>query len=606
MAGISIVKTTDGLKNQISSLKNALDKLLYLKSYSSNIIVNEDDIFIGSCKYPEYPISSLEREGRFIIIEGKIYNKTEMQVADELNSILTRFSESHLKNWLLTTDGDFLIYLYDKVNKSLHVVNDALGRLPIYYKHSGNKLIISRYFRFITEIEKKVSFDLIGMGEYLLLGYLLGQRTLFADIKQLRPGSLIKSDEKGFSVRVINNFNFEERDHRNKNFSAIIDDLSSLFTESCSNRLSNGKHNLIALSSGMDSRTVAACLYKNKIPFSTATMVFENGAAKEEIEYAGKIANLFNVEWKQMYIKPPVGSDVYTLLRLKEGMNFLATAFILPFYYQLFENFNTNFNFITGDKSDKVTLSYDNPIDKFKSIEELIDYILGEHSMITIDEVCSLLNVHKDDILNDLASLLESYPEKDLSQKYIHFRAIEKSHKLAFHGDDRHKRFLWSYCPLTSTPFVNYLFNCSDETKKMHKLFIALLQSFSKEAADITYTNFKAPITSIKGKLFMMAVYYLYSRTGFKLRGRIKEAFFGGNPFIKSGSIFFDCIDQQLKTTNNIQQYFKITEAAQLKSYRMVALQSIFTLTSLIEDFLMGDSTLLKYSNDPFDHMKVN
>ena len=50
----------------------------------------------------------------------------------------------------------------------------------------------------------------------------------------------------------------------------IISDLSELFSQACINRCNNGNNlNLIALTGGMGSRTIAACMAKNKIPFQT-------------------------------------------------------------------------------------------------------------------------------------------------------------------------------------------------------------------------------------------------------------------------------------------------------------------------------------------------
>ena len=79
-------------------------------------------------------------------------------------------------------------------------------------------------------------------------------------------------------------------------------------------------------------------------------------------------------------------------------MSYLATAFLLPFYRQVQDKFGSDINLITGDKGDKVILSLDNPIPKCSSNEELSAYILGEHSMINIAEVSSILKVHQDDI----------------------------------------------------------------------------------------------------------------------------------------------------------------------------------------------------------------
>ncbi len=609
MAGISIIKTKDGLLNKKARINEILNSLNYLNSYSSNTYFLADNIFIGWNKYNEYPVKTFENETHQFTIEGRIYNKSESIIENELRNLFNKFSEQLLKDWLFSLDGDFIIAVYDKKRKKLFAFNDLLARIPIYYKINKNEILISRYFRFITELVDNTSdaeiFDNVGFGEFMLFGFLLGERTLFRNIKQMKPATLITADDSGVSVKIINNFDFENREHKNKNFKEIIVDLSNLLSQSCFDRCNNKNLNLIALSGGMDSRTIAACMAKNKIQFKAVTMISKSEIEKEEVKTAQQISSFLNAEWNLIKLTPPVGHDINTLLNLKEGMNYLATAFLLPFYNEVNRMYGSNINLITGDKGDKATLTIDNPINKCSNQNELVHFITGEHSMgLNIDEVCSIVNVKKEDILHDLNDLLSSYPEKDLSQKYIHFRVIEKSHKLAFQGEDRHRKFFWTYCPLTSTPFVVYLFNCPDRIKKMHKLFTALLKSFSTEIANTPYTDFKAPITSLRGKLFMAGVYYVYPKISYKLRGNIKNFFFGLNPLLDEKNIFYKCINEQLNNTEQIHKYLKIENASQLNKYRNIILQSVFTLTSLVDGIYSNKSILNNYSNQVFDQME--
>ena len=604
MAGITTIITAGGLTEKSSELKEILNSLNYLASYYSETLLLNDNIFIGWNKYDEYPIFNFETEDFLFVIEGKIYNQSNSFLEKELPKIFQSASDDLRKNWLLKVDGDFIIYAYNKKTKSLNVLNDLLGRLPVYYKKINDQLIISRYIKFITSFENQTVFDKTGLGEYLIFGYLLGERTLFKDIKQLRPSSFITYTNSKFTNESVYTFNFENRQNSNKTSKEMVNDLHDLFSNACVNRVSNGKQNLLALTGGMDSRIIAACLAKNNIVFKTTTMIFKNEAEKEEATIAKEISQLLNADWNPSYIYPPSGKDVYTLLKLKEGMNYLATSFLLPFYKQITERYGNNINLITGDKGDKTTLSYDNPIPKCSNLNDLMNYILGEHGMVSLDEVTQLIDVHKDDILNDLSNLLNSYPEKDFAQKYSHYRGIEKSHKLAFQGEDRHRRFFWTYEPITSSPFVHYFFNCPDKAKKMHKLFTPLLESFSQEAAGVVYTNFKSPINSIRAKLFMAAVYYIYPKFSNKLRTDIKRLFFGGNPLISGESIFFKSIEQQLHNSEQIKDYFKINDSLQLKNYRHILLQSFFSLTSLIDDAYADKSILEQNLDEVFDHMK--
>ncbi len=601
MAGLNIVLNDTELTSR-SEVIEQIQKSLNLDSYSSETFVKNENVFIGWNKYADYPITGLETGDFKIILEGKIYNKTDQELIKDIGQIFSHFNNLVLRDWLLQVDGDFIIYIYNKRSNTSYVFNDILGRLPLYFSFTNRGIIITRHIRFVTALKQRHDFDRTALAEYLMLGYMLGERTLFENIRQLRPASLLTIDNSGIEVSKIHEFNFEIRENKDKSFKENVKVLSELLSKACIDRLNNNKLNLLALSSGLDSRTVAGCLRKNNIPYETVTMVYENGHGQEEVAVAEYIAGLFNVKWQKLLIPPPTGKHMYSLLEAKEGMNFLATAPMLPFYEKLRKTFVNDFNFITGDKSDKIALLYDIPVGRIKNGKALIKHILSEHAMVDLEQACEIAKIDKDEILNDFLLLLNTYPEKEYSQKYIHFRAIEKSHKLAFHGDDRHKRYIWSYCPLTSSPFVIYAFNCPEKIKKMHKLFIALMDSYSSDASKVLYTNFKAPVTSLRSKLFMGGAFYIYPLLSSRLNNYIKNVFFEGNPFINEESVFYRCIRRQLERTPEISNYLNINDISYLKKFRMHMLSTFFTLTSVIEYFNNEKSTFFEFQDTKFDY----
>lgn len=588
--------SSSGGKNKLVENLNSLN---YLEKYKSRVILSEDNFFIGYNKYDEYPITIHDTEKDLIIIEGKVYNKTDEILLKELKELKAAYSDEALRKWLQSADGDFIIQIVDKTGGEALIFNDILGRLPVYYFIKENTVYVSRYIKFILDALGEVSFDKTAFGEYLLLGYLLGERSLFKNIKQLRPASVIRFSKKQITMSTVHHYNFQNRSHVNKTFNEAIADLSGLLTESCVNRFSNNKRNILSLSGGLDSRTIGACMAKNRISFESITLTYKNKHAEGEEMIAKRVADHLNVKMDYITMSPPRGSDMLTLLKLKEGMNYLGTAPMLSFYRQVSQTYGENINLIFGDKSDKITLVYDNPTKKLNSLEELTEYIMGEHAFMDFSEICRRLSIDPKDIKNDFYNLLSGYPEDDLRQKYVHFRAIEKSHKLAFQGEDRHKRFLWIYSPLTSSPLVTYLFNLPDRYKKMHQVFIGLLNSFSPGIADIIYPNFKAPITSLKAKLFMGSVYYLYPKMPHKLNAYFKAVFFGTNTRIKENSTFYKFLETQNSNTRGLEEYFDLSN---LSHFRTHSLHNLMTLTSLVEYFKFHSSTFNDFQDDEFDY----
>ena len=107
----------------------------------------------------------------------------------------------------------------------------------------------------------------MSISQFLLLGYMLGERTLFKEIKQLRPASLLIVNGYSLSVSVLHQFNFQNRENSSKDFETNLTELDHLFSKACKDRFKNDKKNIVTLSGGLDSRMVAACMHKNNILF---------------------------------------------------------------------------------------------------------------------------------------------------------------------------------------------------------------------------------------------------------------------------------------------------------------------------------------------------
>jgi len=103
-----------------------------------------------------------------------------------------------LTEWLLETDGEFLLVAADKETDRLGLLNDPLARLPTYYFHDGETFLFSRELRYLINEAPIEGFDPMGVAQCLLFGYSLGDRTLIDGANRLRPGTKLTIDpERG-------------------------------------------------------------------------------------------------------------------------------------------------------------------------------------------------------------------------------------------------------------------------------------------------------------------------------------------------------------------------------------------------------------------------
>ena len=141
-------KIADG-NNVKEMFSNALNSLMYNDSYKQELFLGEDKCLIGCTRYPEYPIHISENNEFWICLEGKIYGKNMASISDEIFALIKHvFNERTtaqekriiIADWLLSKDGDFIIYALDKINQDFVIINDVLGRLPFYYYNENGTI----------------------------------------------------------------------------------------------------------------------------------------------------------------------------------------------------------------------------------------------------------------------------------------------------------------------------------------------------------------------------------------------------------------------------------------------------------------------------------
>lgn len=386
----------------------SLNSIIHNSRYEQEILLNEDSYFLGYTKYSEYPIKVVENSKFWVCLEGRIYGRDHTVINKELNDLMENIFnnqavETHkiVVNWLLKIDGDFIIFALDKKTKDFAIINDALGRLPLYYYKSDQELIISRELRFISNLVEDNKFERMSIAQYLLFGYPLGKRTLLSNIYRLGPSTLIRIYNNSSEIEIdsLNCFNFEEKKYNNDDIEKNANELVSLFSEACKNRADSTNKNIISLSGGFDSRSLAACFHKNKIPFSVVTLLEPNKTNSSDVEIAEQLAKLFDIDCKTCILNPPQGKDLLMLIKIKNGLNYLGLSFILPFFDEIKQKYGSGITFFTGDGGDKLLPDL-RPLKKLKDLNDLVSYIVSRNSIFTIHDVAAVTGIQESEIID--------------------------------------------------------------------------------------------------------------------------------------------------------------------------------------------------------------
>lgn len=445
-----------------------LNKFEEILKYSENVNVRifkrGENWVVGYSYHENYPIA----EGRSFVEEGRNYGGG---------------------------NGEYVKYSIDLERNTLTVETDFLSRLPLYVYKSDGEFALLREPKILRTMGK-LTIDRIGLFEYLVFGYPLGNRTLLSGLSRVFPNFKLT-----FNL-VTGEYTIEEE---TPNFEEMKEegDLIQSFIEAI--RLRIGSPNTLLLSAGMDSRLVGAGLKYLEVPFKA--IFFTVGEKyKEEIEIVRETAERLGVSLIEVKLKEDI-SLFERLSVLKDGLD-NAGAFML----HLFDGVERSGIFMTGDGGDKVLPDL-RPPGLIMSIERLADFVLEENALMR-PSVASRLVGKKNDFKTHLIEHLLSYPEKNKKMKYVHFLIMERGFRWLFEGEDRNRFFVWSTTPFYDKVFFLTAMSIDEKKKRNYRLFRKILEKLSPSLLDIPYVRIGTSITSPKGHLYFFMRNFILSMPG--------------------------------------------------------------------------------------------
>jgi asparagine synthase (glutamine-hydrolysing) len=593
----------------------AAESLLHNDYYKREFLLKEPCLVICT-RYPGYPIRIFDNARFWACVEGKIYNKSDSELEIEVLELIDQIFSSGLSvekykqrvtDWLLETDGDFVLYALNKTTNDFFLINDLLGRLPLYYHvKDDSELIVSREIQLHSHLNHTVhevgnKFDMIGIAQFLLFSHTIGRRTLLRNVSKLDAASILTlcNNKSKFEAHNLYVFNFENKKYANEDIKKNAQELVMLFLEGCKNRADLNSKNIVALSGGLDSRAVAAGLYGNKIPFSAVTSPEPNWAPVvgnlSESKIAEILANEFNVEWEDYDIMLPRAENLLTLLRAKNGLIYLAHSFLPRFLEVLRGKYGSSpVNFFTGHGGD---VSFANLLFDVPDVDSCVRGIIHVKGRFPLNVVADVTKISKSELKQEIRNVLDSYPESSPSLKLVHFLFFENNAKFSFEIEDVNRLYFWSVAPFYSVPFFKYIFNCSDKSKEKLALYREFLNSLSPAAAKIENSNWGCSINSNKFKILQHILFLSFKYP--KLRRWIKRVYDKRAYSYKADSTIIQCMRTQLKDCKKIANHLSESKAVQILNdctqFSHEAMDNLLTVISLLEVSICGRSTIDKY-----------
>lgn len=257
----------------------------------------------GKCKFAKDCIFQ-EDYKILILMVGVIFNKNDLLNKNNTDSWFHTIADQYFlcgDTFFTDLKGSFNGILFDKIKGKWLIFSNIQSERPIFYSKLADGFIIASSINLINEAfginNLKLTLNLDGAYMLISHGYMLGEHTLFNEIKRIKAGFYC-SIEKG-CIYQNNYYRFNNLDCVSDSQEDIINNVDNLFNEAVRQQFEKdreyGFKHIATLSGGLDSRMTVVCAHELGYEEQLNTTFSQSNYIEEEI--ACQIAEKLRHEW---------------------------------------------------------------------------------------------------------------------------------------------------------------------------------------------------------------------------------------------------------------------------------------------------------------------
>ena len=511
MPGLTGILYREANKDNIhTSVDNMITLLLHEDYYVTDRKVDKH-FALGSIDLNKGDFVSkvIEDDSYILGVTGQIYDQEVLveKISNngkpiDLPNLLLAIYKRYGPEGLCGLNGLYVVVIWDKKAKKLHIVNDRYGFRKLYYWNAGNKFVFASEYKAISwfpDFPKKI--DEYAFANLMTFGYVLDDRTLFEDIKLLPPASIAIVQDGNFSIRKYWDYSFYEEGDSRLSEDEYIDAFADKITLAVKKRVNGVNRLALPLSGGLDSRTMAAVLYRlNSVNYIKAYSYGHRHCY--DVRFGKKIAKKLGFPHETIEITPDfINKHTRTFIYLDEAMaacdwawrinsqkkafakdniNAVLTGFLGDVLFGSNLSFNSVLN--TTKDNEAITKIYRSHIDSFNDQESeryLNQHVyqrIREHNLQVIKQTYN--NAPTDNILNSARYV-------NLQQRQRKFTCTQIS-DLEF--------FAYTFSPFIDNDFVDFVTHVPAELQLNQSLYKKMLIRHFPEVVKIGHSDTKYPI----------------------------------------------------------------------------------------------------------------
>ncbi|OUL35582.1 asparagine synthase [Nostoc sp. T09] len=300
-----------------------------LNSLTENVVWRDEQFAIVSTFDTEFALSPIQR---FVVV-GDVWLSNRVELLRKLAVDANSFCGSDIQliaqlweNWgLQCLDllvGMFAFVVWDREKQVLWLGRDRIGSRTLYYTTTGAVRWIAPKLRSLTPYHS-ADLDLVALRDYLCCAFVPGERTLWEQVREVRPGTAIN-----FSSAEVHAY-WELQEQITGDDQSLVwhgERLRSLLNQVVQEYLPQNQPVGVFLSGGLDSSSITALAAKfHQAPVHTYSIHF-GSETPNELEFSSLVAKhcqtqhhileiTFRDMWERLpetmtYLDDPIGDPL--------------------------------------------------------------------------------------------------------------------------------------------------------------------------------------------------------------------------------------------------------------------------------------------------------
>jgi|RhiMethySRZTD1v2_1073278.scaffolds.fasta_scaffold96252_2 asparagine synthase (glutamine-hydrolysing) len=253
-----------------------------------------------------------------VVFNGEIYNFKSLRAdlesrghrfrTDGDAETIVHLYEDHGADFVEKLDGMFAIGLWDARTRRLILARDRAGKKPLFYYRDAHRLVFGSEIKAIlAHPGVPTSLREAEIPSYFMYGYVPHPATLYRDIEQVNPASVITVEADGrVAQRKYWRLVFPDAGAAPAaDYDAARERVRELVTAAVARRLVSDVPLGAFLSAGIDSTIVVGLMSRlMNQRVKTFTIGFDGDAAYDETAAARDVAARFNTDHTEFRVKP--------------------------------------------------------------------------------------------------------------------------------------------------------------------------------------------------------------------------------------------------------------------------------------------------------------